>query len=112
VFSISIEDTLTALDAASGQIVWQKTFPNPLKPLRPASITVTGTTRFSSSQIWVMPSLRPRIPLADMISPGVLSLHANAPPGEIPAERRSVVLRGSEPGTAQPAQTSVGELVK
>ena len=32
----------------------------------PASITVTGTMRFCSSQIWVMPSLRPRIPLAAM----------------------------------------------
>ena len=35
VFSISIEDTLSAVDAATGQIVWQKNFPNPLKPLRP-----------------------------------------------------------------------------
>jgi len=43
VFSISIEDTLTALDAASGQIVWQKKFPNPLKPLRPASISCSNT---------------------------------------------------------------------
>jgi hypothetical protein len=43
VFSISIEDTLTALDAASGQIVWQKHFPNPLKPLRPASISCSNT---------------------------------------------------------------------
>ena len=30
----------------------------------PASMTVTGTTRFSASQTWVMPTLRPRIPLA------------------------------------------------
>src|SRR5215207_2061454 len=41
--------------------------------------------------------------------PGVYRLHANAPPGErTPAERRSVVLRGSGL-RAQPAQTSVGE---
>ena len=43
VFSISIEDTLTALDAGSGQIVWQKKFPNPLKPLRPVSISCSNT---------------------------------------------------------------------
>ncbi len=43
VFTISIEDTLTALDAGSGQIVWQKKFPNPLKPLRPASISCSNT---------------------------------------------------------------------
>jgi outer membrane protein assembly factor BamB len=43
VFSISIEDTLSALDASSGQIVWQKHFANPLKPLRPASISCSNT---------------------------------------------------------------------
>ena len=43
VFSISIEDTLTALDAGSGQIVWQKKFPNPLTPLRPVSINCSNT---------------------------------------------------------------------
>lgn len=43
VFSISIEDTLSALDAASGQIVWQRHFPNLLKPLRPASISCSNT---------------------------------------------------------------------
>ncbi len=43
VFSISIEDTLSALDASSGQIVWQKHFANPLAPLRPASISCSNT---------------------------------------------------------------------
>ena len=43
VFSISIEDTLTALDAGTGRIVWQKAFPNPLKALRPPSISCSNT---------------------------------------------------------------------
>jgi outer membrane protein assembly factor BamB len=43
VFTISIEDTLTALDAATGEIVWQKHFDNPLIPLRPASISCSNT---------------------------------------------------------------------
>jgi outer membrane protein assembly factor BamB len=43
VFTISMDDTLTALDAGSGQIVWQKHFANPLKPLRPASISCSNT---------------------------------------------------------------------
>jgi outer membrane protein assembly factor BamB len=43
VFSISIEDTLTALDAGTGRIVWQKHFANPLKALRPASISCSNT---------------------------------------------------------------------
>jgi len=43
VFTISMDDTLTALDAASGQIAWQKHFPNPIKPLRPAVISCSNT---------------------------------------------------------------------
>ncbi|HYS45916.1 MAG TPA: PQQ-binding-like beta-propeller repeat protein [Rhizomicrobium sp.] len=43
VFSLSIEDTLTALDAGNGQILWQKHFANPFKPLRPASISCSNT---------------------------------------------------------------------
>jgi outer membrane protein assembly factor BamB len=43
VFTISMEDALTALDANSGQIVWQKKFPNMLKPLRPASVNCANT---------------------------------------------------------------------
>jgi outer membrane protein assembly factor BamB len=43
VFTISMDDTLTALDAANGQIVWQKKFPNMLTPLRPASISCSNT---------------------------------------------------------------------
>jgi outer membrane protein assembly factor BamB len=43
VFTISIEDTMTALDANSGKIVWQKHFPNTLTPQRPASISCSNT---------------------------------------------------------------------
>jgi outer membrane protein assembly factor BamB len=43
VFTIDMDDTLTALDAASGQIVWQKKFPNTLTPLRPATISCSNT---------------------------------------------------------------------
>jgi hypothetical protein len=43
VFTISMDDTLTALDADSGKIVWQKAFPNSLKPLRPVSISCSNT---------------------------------------------------------------------
>jgi len=35
VFTIGMDDTLTALDANTGEIAWQKRFPNTLKPLRP-----------------------------------------------------------------------------
>ena len=98
----------------------------------PASITVTGTTRCSSSQIWVMPSLRPRIPLADIVT------GLSAPPSRSPSTAPLRSLSGPEfflasrersarwspggasigcaawfwAGTAQPAQTSVGELVR
>ena len=34
VFTIGIDDTLFALDADSGKIVWQKSFPNTAKPVR------------------------------------------------------------------------------
>ena len=43
VFTIAMDDTLSALDAAIGVIVWQKNFPNPLTPLRPASISCSNT---------------------------------------------------------------------
>jgi outer membrane protein assembly factor BamB len=43
VFTISMDDTLTALDAATGQIAWQKKFPNTLKALRPPSISCSNT---------------------------------------------------------------------
>ena len=42
-FTVSIEDTLTALDANTGKIVWQKHFPNTLTPQRPASISCSNT---------------------------------------------------------------------
>src|SRR5580704_2630073 len=56
-------------------------------------MTVTGTTRFSASQTWVMPSLRPRMPLPAMVVVFLLLVrgggaHANAPPAlAVPAER-------------------------
>jgi outer membrane protein assembly factor BamB len=43
VYTISIEDTLTALDADTGQVVWKKSYPNTVTPLRPASISCSNT---------------------------------------------------------------------
>lgn len=43
VFSIGMDDVLSAVDAASGKIVWQKQFTNTLKPLRRASISCSNT---------------------------------------------------------------------
>jgi outer membrane protein assembly factor BamB len=43
VFTIGMDDTLTALDANSGDIVWQKHFDNTLKPLRPMSVQCSNT---------------------------------------------------------------------
>ena len=43
VFSFGIDDVLSAVDANTGKIVWQKNFPNPLKPLRPPSISCSNT---------------------------------------------------------------------
>ena len=43
VFSIGIDDVLSAVDANTGKIVWQKSYPNPLKPLRPPSISCSNT---------------------------------------------------------------------
>jgi outer membrane protein assembly factor BamB len=43
VFSIGMDDVLSAVDAANGKIVWQKSFPNTLKALRPASISCSNT---------------------------------------------------------------------
>ncbi|HEX4177536.1 MAG TPA: hypothetical protein VHY57_03835, partial [Rhizomicrobium sp.] len=43
VFSIGMDDVLSAVDAGSGKIVWQKSFPNIIKPLRPASISCSNT---------------------------------------------------------------------
>ena len=37
VFTVGIDDTIFAIDADSGGVVWQKTFPNPGKPQRPAT---------------------------------------------------------------------------
>jgi outer membrane protein assembly factor BamB len=43
VFSFGIDDVLSAVDANTGKIVWQKSYPNPLKPLRPPSISCSNT---------------------------------------------------------------------
>src|SRR5579859_3226160 len=43
VFTIGMDDTLTAMDANSGAIVWQKHFENPIKPLRPRSVSCANT---------------------------------------------------------------------
>ncbi len=43
VFTVGIDDTIFAIDADGGQVVWQKTFPNPTKPLRPANTNCANT---------------------------------------------------------------------
>ncbi len=43
VFTIGMDDTLTAMDANSGAIVWQKHFENTIKPLRPRSVSCANT---------------------------------------------------------------------
>ncbi|HVW75949.1 MAG TPA: PQQ-binding-like beta-propeller repeat protein [Rhizomicrobium sp.] len=43
VFTMGIDDTIFAIDADSGQIVWRKSFPNPTKPLRPATTNCANT---------------------------------------------------------------------
>jgi outer membrane protein assembly factor BamB len=43
VFTIGIDDTLFAIDADSGKTVWQKSFPNTLKPVRPATTNCHNT---------------------------------------------------------------------
>ena len=42
-FTVGIDDTIFAIDADSGKIVWQKTFANPGKPLRPATTNCANT---------------------------------------------------------------------
>ena len=43
VYTVSIEDTVIALDADTGKIVWQKSYPNPQAPRRPAVISCSNT---------------------------------------------------------------------
>ena len=43
VFSIGMDDALSAVDAATGKIVWQKSFPNSLKPMHPPVISCSNT---------------------------------------------------------------------
>src|ERR1700736_1583692 len=78
-------------------------------------MTVTGTTRFSASQTWVMPSLRPRIPLPAIavfvpVLVGASCAHANAPPAWPGGRRRRSVISVVPRGSDWPARTSVGEL--
>jgi len=42
-FTVGIDDTIFALDADSGKVFWQKTFPNPGKPQRPATTNCANT---------------------------------------------------------------------
>jgi outer membrane protein assembly factor BamB len=42
-FTIGIDDTIFAIDAGGGGIVWQKSFPNPGKPQRPATTNCANT---------------------------------------------------------------------
>jgi len=43
VFTIGMDDTLTALDANTGAIAWQKHFDNTIKPLRPMQVQCSNT---------------------------------------------------------------------
>ncbi len=43
VFIVGIDDTIFAIDADAGAVVWQKSFPNPAKPLRPATTNCANT---------------------------------------------------------------------
>lgn len=43
VFTVGIDDTLYAIDADAGGIVWQKSFPNPARPLRAANTNCANT---------------------------------------------------------------------
>jgi outer membrane protein assembly factor BamB len=43
VYTVTIEDTLVALDAATGEILWKKSYPNAITPLREASISCSNT---------------------------------------------------------------------
>lgn len=43
VFTIDIEDTIFAVDAANGKVIWQKSFPNTLTPMHPASVNCSNT---------------------------------------------------------------------
>jgi hypothetical protein len=42
-FTVGIDDAIYAIDADSGTIVWQKSFPNPGKPLRTANTNCADT---------------------------------------------------------------------
>jgi len=43
VFTVGMDDSLTALDAATGAAVWRKIFPNDLKPVRAANVNCSNT---------------------------------------------------------------------
>ena len=43
VFTVGIDDTIFAIDADSGSVIWQKAFPNPGKPQRPATSNCSNT---------------------------------------------------------------------
>ncbi|HWU56120.1 MAG TPA: PQQ-binding-like beta-propeller repeat protein [Rhizomicrobium sp.] len=42
-FTVGMDDSLSALDAASGAVVWRKTFAHDLKPLRAANVNCSNT---------------------------------------------------------------------
>jgi outer membrane protein assembly factor BamB len=43
VFTVGIDDTIFAIDADSGKVIWQKSFPNTGKPVRPATSNCANT---------------------------------------------------------------------
>jgi outer membrane protein assembly factor BamB len=42
-FTVGMDDSLSALDAGTGALVWRKIFPNTLKPLRTANVNCSNT---------------------------------------------------------------------
>src|SRR6185295_1835015 len=43
VFTVGMDDSISALDAASGAVVWRKAFPNDLKPPHAANVNCSNT---------------------------------------------------------------------
>src|SRR5579863_10287444 len=42
-FTVGINDTLYAIDAEGGKVIWQRAYPNPGKPLRTANTNCSNT---------------------------------------------------------------------
>src|SRR5579872_4568522 len=42
-FTVGINDTLYAIDAETGKVIWQRVYPNPAKPVRTANTNCSNT---------------------------------------------------------------------